>query len=103
MSKDDTTLPPDDTPEVVEVTDADRWRWWAGDNEEEYRLAGPCRTRASAIDEAYGDTEPGDRIYLIEAVAETEDDGEGLYAFIETRNRSSVIRKKDKPLAEQPK
>lgn len=76
-----------------------KWRWWAGDNEETYQLAGPCMTRAQAIDEAYGGTEPGDRIYLVEAIAEEEDDGEGIYPFIETRKRSSVVRKKDKPIA----
>ncbi len=97
------TTSADDTPEMVEVTAVDRWRWWAGDNEEEYRLAGPCLTRSTAIDEAYGDTEPGDRIYLVEAVAETEDDGEGLYAFIKTRKRSSVVRKHDKKMVEEQK
>ena len=68
------------------------WKWWAGTNEEEYRLSGPCETRESAIDEAYGSTEPGDVIYLIEATAEDVDNGDGLFEFIETRNRSHVVR-----------
>lgn len=76
---------------------ADQWRWWAGRDEEEYRLAGPCKTREEAIGMAYGNTEPGDRIFLVEAQVGEWDEGEGLYKFTHTRKRSSVVRKKDKP------
>lgn len=68
------------------------WRWWAGRDEEEYRLAGPCSTREAAIAIAYGDTEPGDTIHLIEAVVGEYDEGENLYEFTHTRNRSQIVR-----------
>lgn len=73
----------------------EQWFWWAGRDEDEYRLAGPCKTREGAIEEAYGETEPGDRIFLIEARVGEWDEWEGLYEFTHTRNRSSVIREKD--------
>jgi hypothetical protein len=78
---------------------ADGWAWWAGRDEEEYRLAGPCRTREQAINEAYGSTEPGDRIFLIEARVGEFNDFDDLYEFTHTRNRSSVIREEDAPVA----
>lgn len=78
------------------ATDALVWRWWAGLDEEEYRLAGPCRSRKDAIAEAYGDTEPGDTIHLVEAVVGEWDEHDGLYEFTHTRNRSSVIRGHDR-------
>jgi hypothetical protein len=86
----------DDGARTVRTPIQDQWFWWAGYNEEEYRLAGPCRSREAAISEAYGDTCPGDTIFLIEAKAEEFDDGEGLFPFTETRNRSHVIREEDK-------
>lgn len=76
------------------------WAWWAGANEEEFTLAGPCRTREQAIDEAYGETEPGDAICLIEAIDSGEfDEAMGLYPFLATRNASHVIRGEDKDIA----
>lgn len=72
------------------------WKWWAGENEEEYDLAGPCDTREEAISVAYGSTEPGDYIFLIEAKFESEPDWYGRYDFIATRNRSNIKRKRDK-------
>jgi hypothetical protein len=77
------------------MADDNPWRWWAGSSEDEYRLSGPCCTREEAIDAAYGDTEPGDVIYVIEAVASDFDDGEGLFEFICFRNQSHVIREAD--------
>lgn len=71
------------------------WQWWAGSNDEEYRLAGPCKTKEIAIDEAYGCTDPGDTIHLIEAVTGEYDEYEDLYEFSHTRNRESVIRTED--------
>jgi len=74
-----------------------KWFWWAGPNEEEFTLAGPCRTREGAIDDAYGGTEPGDVIHLVEAIADDEvDDCTGLYPFIQQRNLSVVTRGEDK-------
>jgi len=78
----------------------EQWFWWAGRDEEEYRLAGPCKTREQAICEAYGDTEPGDTIFLIEGRSGEYDEYSDLYPFIATRNRSSVIREEDKPIKE---
>jgi len=74
------------------------WRWWAGRNEDEYTLAGPCLTREAAISEAYGDTEPGDTIYIVEArEGEREPGLEGeLIDFAETRNYSCEVRKDDR-------
>jgi hypothetical protein len=73
------------------------WTWWAGRYDDEYRLAGPCATREEAISIAYGDTEPGDTIFLVEAKVGAFDEVEELHEFTRTRNRSSVVRKTDKP------
>jgi hypothetical protein len=74
------------------------WAWWAGSNEEEFNLAGPCATREDAIAEAYGDTEPGDAIFLVEAISADEEEKcpyTGLIPFTASRNHSHVIRKED--------
>ncbi|TZG25631.1 hypothetical protein [Sphingomonas montanisoli] len=86
-------MTPDNTP-----ASPSRWAWWAGRDEEEYRLAGPCPTRGHAINEAYGDTEPGDIIYLVEAITapeEERDHDSGIIPFVKMRKRSHVIRKKE--------
>jgi hypothetical protein len=73
------------------------WAWYAGRDEEEFTLAGPCPTREQAIDHAYGDTEPGDVIFLVEAIASEEvDTFTDLYPFLFQRNASHVIRDEDK-------
>ncbi|MES3155016.1 hypothetical protein [Sphingomonas faeni] len=74
-----------------------KWAWWAGRDCEEFTLAGPCLTREDAIDEAYGSTDPGDTIYLVEAIADDEvDEMTGMYPFVAQRNSSHVIRDEDK-------
>lgn len=49
---------------------SDGWNWWAGDNDEHYRV-GPCESRDEALAEAtdyFGDAET---IFLIEACVAT--------------------------------
>lgn len=83
---------------------AGKWSWWAGRNEEEFTLAGPCRTREQAIDEARGETEPGEMIFLVEAIVSDEiDTFTDLYPFLEQRNASQVIREEDACLATNPR
>ena len=72
---------------------ASPWRWWAGANEEEYRLAGPCLTREEALAIAGGEARHRDAIYLIEAITASGEEGDRLHPFIETRNESSVVWK----------
>lgn len=81
-----------------QVPDGLLWQWWAGRDEDCYNLAGMCATREEAINIAYGDTDPGDHIYLIEAVAGEWNECEGYFEFTHSRNRSSVIREEDEDL-----
>lgn len=53
----------DAEPEDIQRTEC--WEWWAGDNDEVYRI-GPCGTRAEALEEAL-DYFDGHTVYLIEA------------------------------------
>jgi len=71
------------------------WQWWAGTNEEEYRLAGPCSSKDEAICDAYGSTEPGDKIFLVEAVAGEYNEYEDLHMFSAMRNQEIIVRAED--------
>lgn len=77
------------------------WSWFAGKQEDDYSLAGPCETKEMAIAEAYGDVLPGDRIYLIEALVISQDETEdGGVTIEESRNAHSIIRLEDE--AQEP-
>lgn len=72
------------------------WFWFAGKNEDDYSLAGPCETKEQAIKEAYGDVLPGQRIFLIEGEVVSQDGNSGQsIIFEETRNSHSIIRMHD--------
>lgn len=88
------------------------FKWYAGDNEEVYHY-GPHDTREAALDDAFGNSEPGDTIHVIEAVShqlqisarrtiETMlDDSEELYGEGDTPERvgsTEAIRAADAEL-----